>query len=187
MIERLSKIKKEYFTLKKKLNAPSVIQDPKTFANLSQEFHHLEKTYNLIEDYEKIKKQIQENTLLIKEEKDSDLATLAKEENQNLSLQLKIKEEELKLNLLPKDPNDKKNVILEIRAGAGGDEASLFTQNLFSAYSAYAQSRSWKIDIISISEGNIGGYKEIIANISGFMVYSTLKYESGVHRVQRIP
>ena len=108
-------------------------------------------------------------------------------ENQKLLEELKQKEEELKLKLLPQDPNDKKNIILEIRAGAGGDEASLFAQNLFSAYCAYAQSQSWKIDIISISEGNLGGYKEVIANISGFMVYSTLKYESGVHRVQRVP
>ena len=187
MIEQLSKIKTEYFNLKKKLNDTSVIQDPKLFASLSQEFHHLEKTFNVIEDYEKIKNQIQENTLLIKEEKDPDLLSLAKEENQKLSKKLIEKEEELKLKLLPEDPNDKKNVILEIRAGAGGDEASLFAQNLFSAYSAYAQSRSWKIDIISISEGNVGGYKEIIASISGFKVYSALKYESGVHRVQRIP
>ncbi|MCZ0933036.1 MAG: peptide chain release factor 1, partial [Oligoflexia bacterium] len=187
MIEQLPKIKKEYFNLKKKLNDPSVVQDPKAFANLSQEFHHLEKTYKLIENYEKIKNQIQENTLLIKEEKDPGLIELAKEENQKLSEELKQKERELKLKLLPEDPNDKKNVILEIRAGAGGDEASLFAQNLFSAYCAYAQSQSWKIDIISISEGNVGGYKEIIASISGFMVYSALKYESGVHRVQRVP
>ena len=187
MIEQLSKIKKDYLNLKKTLNEPSVTQDPKVFANLSQELHHLEKTYNLIENYEKIKSQIQENTLLIKEEKDPELTELAKEEIQKLSDELKQKEKELKLKLLPQDPNDKKNVILEIRAGAGGDEASLFAQHLFSAYCAYAQSQSWKIDIISISEGNVGGYKEVIASISGFMVYSTLKYESGVHRVQRVP
>ena len=187
MIEQLSKIKKEYINLKKNLTDPSAIKDPKAFANLSQEFHHLEKTYKLIQSYEKIKSQIQENKLLIKQEKDPDLTELAKQENQKLSEELKQKEKELKLKLLPEDPNDKKNVILEIRSGAGGDEASLFVQNLFSAYCAYAQSQSWKIDIISISEGNAGGYKEVIANISGFMVYSALKYESGVHRVQRVP
>ena len=187
MTEQLTKIKKEYLIVKKKLNDPSVVQDPKIFASLSQEFHYLENTYKLIENYEKIKNQIQENTLLITEEKDPDLTELAKEENQKLSKELQRKARELKLKLLPKDPNDKKNVILEIRAGAGGDEASLFAQSLFSAYCAYAQSQSWKIDIISISEGNVGGYKEVIASVSGFMVYSALKYESGVHRVQRVP
>ena len=187
MIEQLSKIKTEYLELKKKLNEPSITQNPKVFANLSQEFHHLEKTYNLITDYEKVINQIKENTLLIKEEKDPELLKLAKEENQQLSESLKEKESALKLKLLPENPYDKKNIILEIRAGAGGDEASLFAESLFSAYCAYAQSRSWKVDIISISEGNVGGYKEVIASISGFMVYSALKYESGVHRVQRIP
>ena len=187
MLEQLSQIKKEYLNLKKKLNEPSLVKNPKALAGISQELHHLEKTYKLIENYEKIQKQIQENTLLIKEEKDPELTELAKEENHKLSQELKQKEKELKLKLLPEDPNDKKNVILEIRAGAGGDEASLFVQNLFSAYCAYAQSQSWKIDIISISEGNVGGYKEVIASISGFMVYSALKYESGVHRVQRVP
>ena len=187
MLEQLSQIKKEYFNLKKKLNEPSIAKDPKALANVSQEFHHLEKTYKLIERYEKIQIQIQENSLLIKKEKDPELIEMAKEENQQLQEEIKTKEEELKLKLLPEDPNDKKNIILEIRAGAGGDEASLFAQNLFEAYSAYAQSQSWTIDIISISEGNVGGYKELIASISGYRVYSALKYESGVHRVQRVP
>ena len=187
MLDQLSQIKKEYFTLKKKLTETSVTKDPKVLASLSQEFHHLEKTYQLIEIYENIQKQIKENFLLIKEEKDPELVEMAREENQKLQEEIKKKEEELKLHLLPEDPNDKKNVILEIRAGAGGDEASLFVQNLFEAYSAYAQSQSWTIDIISISEGNVGGYKEVIASISGYKVYSNLKYESGVHRVQRVP
>lgn len=187
MLDQLSQIKKEYFKLKKKLTEPSIAESPKALAALSQEFHHLEKTYKLIAGYEKIQTEIQENSLLIKKEKDPDLIKLAKEENQKLHTEIKKKEKELKLHLLPEDLNDKKNIILEIRAGAGGDEASLFAQSLFSAYCAYAQSQSWTIDVISISEGNIGGYKEVIANISGRMVYGALKYESGVHRVQRIP
>ncbi|MCY4321746.1 MAG: peptide chain release factor 1 [Bdellovibrionaceae bacterium] len=187
MKEQISKIKKKYLDLKKNINDSTLIKDTKTLANLSQELYHIEKIYNIIIDYEKIKNQIQENLTLIKEEKDSGLSELAKEENQTLSNILKQKEEELKIKLLPGDPNDKKNVILEIRAGAGGDESSLFVQELFSAYCAYAQSKSWKVDVISISEGNVGGYKEVIASINGFMVYSTLKYESGVHRVQRVP
>ena len=187
MLEQLSRIKKEYLQVKEKLSQPSALKDPKTFARLSQEFHFLEKTYQLICEYESLKKQIQDNRTLLKEEKNQDLLSLAKEDIQTLTQQLDLKERELKLRLLPEDPNDKKNVILEIRAGAGGDEASLFVQNLFEAYSAYALSQSWNTEIISISEGNVGGYKEIIANISGHKVYSALKYESGVHRVQRVP
>ncbi len=187
MLDRLSQIKKQYLQLKEQLNSPKLIQDSKAFANLSQKFHHLEKTYNLICEYEDIKKQLKDNKALLKEEKDQDILSLAKEEAQNLSQKLAAKEEELKIQLLPENSNDKKNVILEIRAGAGGDEASLFVQDLFEAYSSYAESQSWKMDIISISEGNLGGYKEIIAGISGHRVYSILKYESGVHRVQRVP
>ena len=187
MLKQLSQIKMEYLNLKKQLNNPETLKDPKNFAGLSQKFHHLEKVYNLINQYETLKKQIQDNKTLLKEEKDQEILSLAKEEIQNLSRQLVLKEEELKIQLLPEDPNDKQNVILEIRSGAGGDEASLFAQDLFEAYSSYAESQSWKIDIISVSEGNLGGYKEIIAGISGYKVYSALKYESGVHRVQRVP
>ena len=187
MLEKLAQIKKKYTTVKKKLSDPENIRDPKTLARLSQEFHHLEKIYHLISEYEKLKKQIQDNKMLFKEEKDQEILSLAKEEIQDLSKKLLFKEEELKIQLLPKDSNDTKNVILEIRAGAGGDEASLFVQDLFEAYSSYAETQSWKIEIISISEGNLGGYKELIASISGDKVYSVLKYESGVHRVQRVP
>lgn len=187
MIEQLSQIKKEYSALKKKLNSPGAIKDPKAFAVLSRDFHRLEKTYKLICEYEQLKTQIEDNKTILKEEKDQEILSLVKEDNQKLVKQLSLKEEELKIQLLPEDPNDGKNVILEIRAGAGGDEAALFAQNLFSAYSAYAANQSWKVDVISVSEGNLGGYKEMIASISGQGVYSALKYESGVHRVQRVP
>ena len=187
MIDQLSHIKKKYSDLKKKLSDPDCVKDSKAFSKLNQDFHHLEKVYNLIRDYENLTKQIQDNKNLLKEEKDTEILSMVKEEIQNLSQELLLKEENLKIQLLPKDPNDNKNVILEIRAGAGGDEASLFAQDLFEAYRSYAESQSWKIDIISVSEGNLGGYKEIISNISGQKVYSFLKYESGVHRVQRVP
>ena len=164
-----------------------VLKTQKNFAELNQKFHKVEKTYLLIEEFEKLQNQIQSNKELIKKESEEELIELAQEENQALEKELEIKKQELKRKFLPEDPNDKKNIILEMRAGAGGDEASLFVQNLFSAYSAYAQAQSWKIDLISTSEGNLGGYKELIASISGSMVYSSLKYESGVHRVQRVP
>ena len=169
------------------MSDPSHFKDPAGFASLSQEFHHLEKIYFVIERCEKLKDQIEGNRALIKEESDSELVLLAKEENQQLLKDYEEAQKDLKRKLLPEDPNDKKNIILEIRSGAGGDEAALFVQDLFSAYKAYSQSRSWKVELISFSEGNLGGYKEIIASISGSMVYSSLKYESGVHRVQRVP
>ena len=187
ILDRIYQVKNKYLNLKKKLAKPEIIKDPKLFARLSQDFYHLEKIYNLIKDYEELKNQIKENQDLIKKETDLEIAFLAKEEIKDFSKQLLLKEKQLKAQLLPEDPNDKKNIILEIRAGAGGDEASLFVQDLFTAYRSYAESQSWKTDIISISEGNTGGYKEIIANISGNRVYSSLKYESGVHRVQRVP
>lgn len=187
MIERFSTIKEEYKKLKESLSAPACFKDSKSFSELSQKFHKVEKIYLLIEEYERLKNQIQSNKELIKKESEEELINLAREENQTLEKELELKKQELKRKFLPEDPNDKKNIILEMRAGAGGDEASLFVQNLFSAYSAYAQTKSWKIDLISSSEGNLGGYKELIASISGSMVYSSLKYESGVHRVQRVP
>ena len=187
MLERLSQIKKKYFDLKEKISDPRFIQDSKSFARLSREFHHLEKIYNLIVGYEGLTKQIQENQSLLKVEKDQEILSLVREDIQKLSKQLALKEQELKIQFLPEDSNDKKDVILEIRSGAGGDEASLFVQDIFEAYSSYADSQSWKMDIISVSEGNLGGYKEIIANISGHRVYRAFKYESGVHRVQRVP
>ena len=187
MLKLFSQIKKDYLQLKEKLNQPETLKDPKALAGLSGEFHRLEKIYSLIRQYEKIESQIQDSQLLLKEEKDQDILSLAKEDLKELSKHLKDKERELKIRLLPEDPHDKRNVILEIRAGAGGDEASLFAQSLFEAYSAYAESQSWKTDIISVSAGNVGGYKEIIAIVSGHKVYSSLKYESGVHRVQRVP
>lgn len=181
------KIKEEYKKLKQSLNDPDSFKDPKNFSGLSQKFHKVEKTYLLVQEYERLEKQIQSNKDLIKTETDEELTVLAREENQALEKQLEDKNQEIKRRFLPEDPNDKKNIILEMRAGAGGDEASLFVQDLFSAYSAYAQSKSWKMDLISTSAGNLGGYKELIANLSGSMVYSSLKYESGVHRVQRVP
>jgi len=181
------KIKEEYKKLKQSLSDPESLKDPKNFSGLSQKFHKVEKTYLLVQEYERLEKQIQSNKNLIKTETDEELTALAREENQTLEKQLKYKNQELRCHFLPEDPNDKKNIILEMRAGAGGDEASLFVQDLFSAYTAYAQSKSWKMDLISTSAGNLGGYKELIASLSGSMVYSSLKYESGVHRVQRVP
>ena len=186
MKEQFSTIKKEYRSLKKQLESPKGLQASRPSAETHKRFHHLEKTHSLILQHEDLEKQIQDSQSLAEGE-DPELIPLAKEELKSLSRKLQKIKGELKALLLPEDPDDGRNVILEIRAGAGGDESALFAQNLFSAYSSYAESRSWKTAVVSVSEGNVGGFKEIVAHISGQGVYKEMKYESGVHRVQRVP
>ena len=186
MIDNLKTIKERYLELEKELKKENVINNPKLFGKTNKEFHQLTKVNTLILEYEKLLKEVTELKQILKSN-DAEMIVLAKEEIIVSEKRLADLEEEIKIQLIPKDPNDEKNIILEIRAGAGGDESSLFAQELFEAYSFYAQKKRWKIDVISISSGNIGGYKEIITSISGDKVYSLLKYESGVHRVQRIP
>lgn len=152
-----------------------------------KELSDLEKVVSVFREYKKKKSELEANRKLINEESDPDIREMAKEENKDLEKQLPDFEERLKILLLPKDPNDDKNIILEIRAGAGGDEASLFADELFRAYAHYASGLGWKAELLSYVDGNVGGAKEVIASISGESVYSKLKYESGVHRVQRVP
>ena len=187
MLEKLQSIKDKYLQLEKELNSEKVINDPKLFAKINKEFHHLSKIYSLIVEYENSQNEIENLKDILDKESDAEMIQLAKEEIETHKKKIPQLEEQIKIQLIPKDPNDEKNIILEMRAGAGGDEASLFVQELFEAYQYYTQKKGWKMDIISISDGNVGGYKEIIANISGDKVYSILKYESGVHRVQRVP
>jgi peptide chain release factor 1 len=137
--------------------------------------------------YKSVQHQIKDSLQMIEQEKDEELKAMAREELAQLQKQVPEIEEHLKILLIPKDPNDDKNIILEIRAGAGGDEASLFCYELYRSYCLYANKRGWKVEGLSVSEGNVGGYKEVIAAISGEKVFSRLKYESGVHRVQRVP
>ncbi len=165
----------------------SVINKPSLYGQVCREFHHLDKICSLIQEYEAAQKQIEGNKALIRGEKDSELSALAREENQSLAARLSSLENDLKARLLPKDPNDEKNIVLEVRAGAGGDEAGLFARDLFSAYCRYAAAKGWKAEVMSLSPGNAGGYKEAIAVLSGGRIYSALKRESGVHRVQRVP
>ena len=183
MFEKLISIRERFKKLKQEIDQGLAVKNPKIY----KEFSQLKKVNELIEEYEKIQNETKENQDIIKSSKDSELILLAKEEI-DLQSQKKIQlEKEIKIQLIPRDSNDEKNVILEIRAGTGGDEASLFVQQLFELYNHYATKKNWKMELISVSEGNVGGYKEVVASISGQKVYSILKYESGVHRVQRIP
>ncbi len=185
-IDKLDKLVEKYQKLQEELSKPEVVQDVKKFRELSKELKELQETYELYEKYKKLQKELKETKELLRSA-DKELRELAEEELERLNEELKKVEEELQYHLIPKDPNDSKNVILEIRAGAGGEEAALFAADLFRMYQKYAEEKGWKVTILSSNKTGLGGYKEVIALIEGEGAYSRLKYESGVHRVQRIP
>ncbi|MEE9523624.1 MAG: peptide chain release factor 1 [Thermodesulfovibrionales bacterium] len=186
MIEKLKEIEEKYEELNTKLSDPAVISNRNELQRISKEHAELNPIVTKIRQYTKVLSDIEEAEDVLKS-KDPELKELAKEELAMLKEQVPQLEEELKVMLLPKDKRDEKNVIIEIRGGTGGDEAALFAADLFRMYSKYAESKRWKVEIIDSSSTGIGGLKEIIATISGKGVYSRLKYESGVHRVQRVP
>ena len=188
MWQELENLKEKYERLTQFLSDPSNISNPQELRKVSKERSDLEPVIKAFESYKKIQNEISESKEILAdpdaEEEFKELAENELTELENLAEKL---EEELKILLIPKDPNDEKNVILEIRAGAGGDEASLFAQDLFRMYSRFAEKNRWKIEVMSSSVSPIKGLKEIIGNIRGAKVYSHLKFESGVHRVQRVP
>ncbi|MES3037803.1 MAG: peptide chain release factor 1 [Bdellovibrionota bacterium] len=187
MFSKLDEVESRYEQVNMSLQRPDIASDQKQYRSLMQELSELEKVVVVYRDYKNKKKNLDDNKALLATENDEEMRELLKEENRGLESSIPPIEEQLKILLLPKDPNDDKNIILEIRAGAGGDEASLFADELFRGYAYYASNLGWKVEMMSFSEGNVGGAKEIIASVSGESVYSKLKYESGVHRVQRVP
>jgi peptide chain release factor 1 len=188
MHQELEEIKEKYRQLTESLSDPSLVSDPQKLKKVAKERADLEPIVKKYEEYQKIEKGIKDSEDLLRDSStESDLRELAEEELENLREKEDLIKEELRLLLMPQDPNDEKDVIMEIRAGAGGDEASLFAQDLFRMYSRFAEDRGWKVEIMSTSISPIGGFKEIIFDIRGEKVYSQLKYESGVHRVQRVP
>lgn len=187
MFDKLLEVEKRYEQIQQSLMEPGIANNQERYRHLMKELSDLEKVVSRFRDYKKVRTDVQGNKEILENENDEDLREMAKEELGDLQKAEEALESELKVLLLPKDPNDEKDIILEIRAGAGGDEASLFAQELFRAYTYYADQRGWKVEVLSISEGNVGGYKEVIAAITGEQVYSYLKFESGVHRVQRVP
>ena len=184
---RLDNIKQNYLKLKKELENPANFADPEKIRKLNQDISEIEELALKIEKWEETNRCLQENNKILAEEKEEELLEMAKLEKEELEESIEILETEMEKLLLPSDPRDKKNIIVEIRGGAGGDEASLFAGSLFKMYSRYAEKNGWKTEISSSSPNELGGFKEIIFEISGKSVYSKLKYESGVHRVQRIP
>jgi peptide chain release factor 1 len=188
MLQELEEIKEKYRQLTQSLSDPALISNPQKIKKIAKDRADLEPLVKKYDDFEKVTKDIKESEeILADPDSESELKKLAEEELKVLQKKQETIKDELKILLLPKDPNDEKNVLLEIRAGAGGDEASLFAQDLFRMYSRYAERKGWKIEVLNTSFSPIGGFKEIIINIRGERAYSQFKYESGVHRVQRIP
>ncbi|MCL4118942.1 UNVERIFIED_CONTAM: hypothetical protein GTU68_063525 [Idotea baltica] len=187
MWDKLEDILIRYEELGVKLSSPEVSSDPKLLHKYSKEHKDLSTLVSTYKNYKSIKEEIDGSKEIVETAKDEDLISMAKEEISGLEPELEKLSEELKLLLLPKDPNDDKNIILEIRAGAGGDEAGIFAGDLFRSYLRFAETSNYKIDIMHTSEASNGGYKEVIAMINGSGAFSNFKYESGVHRVQRVP
>ena len=187
MFDKLDDILIHYEELMLMLGDPDVTQDTKRFTRLIQEQADLAPIGEAYKQYKQAKQDVEDSLAMLEEESDEDLREMAKEELSDAKKRIEELEHELKILLLPKDPNDEKNIILEIRAGAGGDEAALFAAELYRMYSNYADSQRWKVEIVSLNENGIGGFKEVVAMVTGKGAYSKLKYESGVHRVQRVP
>ena len=186
MLKKLDDLEKKFYALEQELSDPEVIKNQKKFQKIAKEHAELAPIIQTYKEFQENKQQIEENRLLASDP-DPDIRELAKEELTELEARGKELEDKLKLLLVPKDPNDEKNVLLEIRAGTGGEEAALFAADLFRMYSRYAERNNWKVEVLSSHSTGIGGFKEIIAMISGDRVYSRLKYEGGTHRVQRVP
>ncbi len=188
MLQELKNLEEKFRELTQSLSNPALASDPQKIRKISKQRAELEPVVKKYQAYKKVLKDIEDaEEILSDSSAESDLKALADEELRELEEKKEALEEELQVLLLPRDPHDEKDVIMEIRAGAGGHEASLFAQDLFRMYSRYAENQGWKTEVLNTSISPIGGFKEIIFNIRGDKVYSMLKYESGVHRVQRVP
>jgi len=187
LTEKLDQLDARYQEMTQELSTPEVVSDSARFQKLAKQHADLEGIVNKHREFKQIEKDLAGARQMVVESEDAEMRHMAQEEEKVLAVRKDEVERELKLLLLPKDPNDEKNIILEIRAGTGGDEAGIFAGDLFRMYSRYAESQSWKVEVMESSPASMGGVKEIVAAIQGNKVYSKLKYESGVHRVQRVP
>ncbi len=187
MKSQIEAIRNEYEALKSELEKPEVVSDARKMKEIGKRMAELEEIVTKINELEVMEKTMRENAEIVNTEKDAEIKNMAMEENVKLSGQKATLEKDLQNLLVPKDPNDSKNIILEIRAGAGGEESALFAADLFRMYSRYAERQGWKVNLLSSSRTGIGGFKEVIASIEGENVFGKMKYESGVHRVQRVP
>ena len=187
ILKKLSQAETRFHEIEADLSKPEIISNNKEFSKLNKEYKNLQPLITAYQNYKNIISNIETNKAILEEEDDAELQEMAKEELEELTKQLEAAEQEIKLLLLPKNPEDEKNAIIEIRAGTGGDEASLFAGELFRMYQKFCEQKKFKIEVTHFTEGTMGGFKEIVANIIGEGAYGLLKYESGVHRVQRVP
>lgn len=187
MLDKLNNLEERFREVEKEISSPDIHKDQKRYREIMQEHSYLSSVMEEYERYKKLDQELSEARLLLKEETDEELLSMAREEIGTLEEQLESSDKALRILLVPKDPLDQKSIIMEIRAGTGGEEAALFAADLFRMYSRYAEMKGWKIEIMSSNDTEIGGIKEIIYSINGKNVYGSLRYESGVHRVQRIP
>ncbi len=187
ILDKLEAIKKRWEDLAAQMNDPSAMSDMKRFVQLNKDYKELEPIVKAYNDYSKLMADIKSAKDVLKNEKDPDFKEMAKEELEELEPQIEELEEEIRVLLIPKDPQDDKNAVMEIRAGTGGDEASIFAGDLYRMYQKYCETKNWKIDVVDVNEGTAGGFKEIVFDVIGEGAYGMLKFESGVHRVQRVP
>ncbi|WP_462253804.1 peptide chain release factor 1 [Ekhidna sp.] len=187
MIEKLEEIKHRFEEVGQLIVQPDIVTDMEKFGKLNKEYKDLEKIVVKYKEYIDATSNLASAKEVLSNEKDPEFRDMAKAEIDELEPQIESLEEDLKILLIPKDPNDSKNVILEIRAGTGGDEASIFAGDLFRMYKSYSEDQKWNFSVLNFNEGTAGGYKEIVASVEGEDVYAKLKFESGVHRVQRVP
>lgn len=187
MLEKLEAIYKRYLEIEIQINDPGIMSDMKNYIKLSKDFKELQPVVEAYKKYNNILENIKSTRDIIYNEKDEEFRSMAKEELNELVKQQNDLEEEIRIMLIPADPQDNKNAVVEIRAGTGGDEASIFAGDLYRMYLKYCETKGWKTEIVDYTEGTMGGYKEMIFNVSGENVYGQMKYESGVHRVQRVP
>ena len=187
LLEKLEGVYQRFLEIQEKMNDPDVMGDMKRFISLNKEYKDLEPIIKAYKEYKNILENIDSAKEVLSTEKDEEFRAMAKEELNELHPRQEELEEEIKIWRIPKDPQDSKNAVLEIRAGTGGDEASIFAGDLMRMYQKFCETKKWKIELVDATEGTVGCYREIIMNVSGENVYGQLKYESGVHRVQRVP
>ncbi|MCT4589029.1 MAG: peptide chain release factor 1 [Carboxylicivirga sp.] len=187
LLEKLEGLRLRFLEVSEQITNPEVIADTKRYVKLNKEYSELEKVVEVRNEFENTLKNIESTKEMLKEETDPEMKEMAKMELDELEAKLPVMEEEIKVLLIPADPQDSKNAVLEIRAGTGGDEASIFAGELARLYTKYCQDKGWRVEITNSNEGTSGGFKEVVMNVTGTGVYGILKYESGVHRVQRVP
>ena len=187
MIEKLEAIYKRWLDIEIEMNDPDIMADIKRYIKLNKDYKELTPIAEIYKGYGRVLTGIESSKEILYNEKDEEMREMAKDEIDSLLAEKEKFEEDIKILLLPKDPQDGKNAVMEIRAGSGGDEASIFAGDLYRMYQKFCEKKNWKVEMVDFADGTVGGYKEIIFNVIGDEVYGTLKYESGVHRVQRVP